>query len=79
MTRYVLRRTLPDGTVKRHSPQDTVRSATMGAARVLFDNGLSGKSDAQRFGARLNRAPYEELVHKASGYRFVVETVTEGS
>lgn len=77
--RYVLKRTLPDGTVKRHSPQDTIRAACVSAGQVLYDNGLSWKADAQRFGAQLNRAPYEELTHEASGYRFVIETVTEES
>lgn len=78
MKQYVLVRTLPDGTEKRHSPQDTVRAAAQSSGHVLCDNTGLTKAEAQRFSLRLNRTPCgETLAHPGSGYSFRIETVTE--
>lgn len=40
MTAYILRRTLPDGTVREHSSPMTRRKAAAAAFFVLTDNGV---------------------------------------
>lgn len=71
---YTLSRRLPDGTVKRHIPQYTMRNTAAVASYVLYDNRLASKADAQRFAAQLSKAPRGEwLTHEPSGYAFKID------
>lgn len=78
-TRYVLIRTLPDGTEKRQGPFANIRAAAVAASYVLSDNRLASKADAQRFAASLHReTPVgEALRHDASGYLFRITATSE--
>lgn len=76
MTKYLLTRTLPDGTKKSHRPLGTLREVEFAAAYVLMDNSRVPRGEARRFAASLAGRPFGETVrHDTSGYAFRVDRV----
>lgn len=73
MTRYLLTRTLPDGTEKSHRPLSTLREVEFAAAYVLIDNSRVPRGEARTFAAALARQELGTTVkHDGSGYAFRV-------
>jgi hypothetical protein len=73
---YLLTRTLPDGTVKAHSPMATLRRVEAAVAYVLMDNSWVPRGEARTFAANLLGQPLgTEVRHAASGYVFRVDRV----
>ncbi len=71
---FTLTRILPDGTTRIQGPVTTARAAAVLASRVLADNRLAGKADAQRFAADLSRLPVGTAVrHEPSDYTFIID------
>lgn len=76
MTKYLLTRTLPDGTEKSHRPLGTLREVEFAAAYVLMDHSRVPRGEARTFAAGLARASLGETVrHETSGYAFRVDRV----
>ncbi|MGW2213295.1 hypothetical protein [Streptomyces sp. NPDC001781] len=72
--RYLLTRTLPDGTEKSHSPMDTLRQVATAAAYCLMDNSRVPRGEASRFASELVARPLGTTEkHEASGYAFRVD------
>lgn len=76
MTKYLLTRTLPDGTEKSHRPMGTLREVEFAAAYVLMDDSRVPRGEARTFAHDLTGRPLGETVkHETSGYAFRVERV----
>jgi hypothetical protein len=74
---YILHRTLPDGTARRHeTPFTSMRGLIFAAAYVLIDNAMVKPADARRFALELSRHPLNaDVLHEGSGYRFRIEEI----
>lgn len=76
MSKYLLTRTLPDGTEKSHRPLGTLREVEFAAAYVLMDNSRVPRGEARTFANQLAAQPIGATVrHDTSGYAFRVERV----
>lgn len=74
--RYLLTRTLPDGTERSHRPLGTLKEVEFAAAYVLMDNKAVPRGEARTFAASLARQPLGTTVaHETSGYAFRVAPV----
>lgn len=79
MTRYLLTRTLPDGTEKAHRPLRTLCEVEFATAYVLTDDSGTPRGEARTFAANLTKQPVGTTVkHRSSGYAFRVETMKAG-
>ena len=76
MSKYLLTRTLPDGTERAHRPLSTLREVEFAAAYVLMDNSREPRGEARTFAHQVADAPVGTTVkHPASGYAFRVDRV----
>lgn len=76
MTKYLLTRTMPDGSAKQSRPLGTIREVEFAAAYVLMDNSRVPRGEARTFASNLTAQPVGETVrHDTSGYAFRVDTV----
>lgn len=75
MSKYLLTRTLPDGTEKTNqTPLSTLREVEFAATYCLMDNARVPRGRARIFAANLTMAPLGETVlHESSGYAFRVD------